>query len=151
MGSIAIFDFDGTLTKSLWRKKFHTAGKFDEFHDLVESDFRNEKIFDKFLDALSDEKCIVKILTARPTKHIQSMIDWIREEMKDHADISCEKTSILCRGDDDHRPSREIKKENIKKLIAGVDKSIITIYEDRQDCVDMYLSLGLNAIKVEEE
>lgn len=148
---LIIFDFDGTLTASLWRKKFYLSKDYDKFHEMVEDDLVNEDIFNVFISALVEDDTKVIISTARPRKHIRSMTNWISIEA-DFLESKLSSINIFCRGDSDIRPSMEVKKANIKKLLEryGDDYDFITVYEDRQDCCDMYKEFDMNVIKVEE-
>lgn len=148
---LTIFDFDGTLTASLWRKQLYLDGKYDDFHEAVSDDIANEKIFDLFASALAEDDHDVVISTARPRKHIKSMTDWIREEGS-FLKSKFSSIHIYCRSDSDIRPSTEVKKDNLESLLRrrGDDYDSIIIYEDREDCCQMYSEFDVIVEKVEE-
>jgi hypothetical protein len=140
--SYIILDIDNTIANDAWRipkidwehddpfqryHRYHSLSPFDEAgnHDLFE-------------DTLHD----IIILTARPVHYYAQTEEWL---LRNGVDFSV----LLMRDTGDHCHSRELKCRQLRSLetMIGVEpKDIICAYDDRQDVVDMYRALGVNAV-----
>lgn len=138
-----IFDIDNTLADCSHRLHFITGDKkdWDAFYAACIDDKPIEDVC-----RVCREICFgrsVIFLTGRPEKYRQCTFDWIKENdlPLDDRDV------LLMRKDGDHRPEYEIKREIYEQKIKDNYK-VIGVFEDRQQCVDMWRSLGLTVFQV---
>lgn len=82
-------------------------------------------------------------LTGRPEKIRKGTKEWLYLN-----DMPVGKEDLLLmRPDGDHRPDYEVKREIYEREIK--DKyDILGVFEDRQQCVDMWRSVGLTCFQV---
>lgn len=135
-----IFDIDGTLADCQHRIHYisGTNKNWNLFYENCSDDIVIKQVsylIDKF-------KCDFKIilLTGRPESNMKLTLDWL-----DKNNIYFDE--LVMRKNNDFRKSPEFKKENIFDLInEGYD--IFCAFEDRQDCVEMYKSIGVFVFSV---
>lgn len=81
-------------------------------------------------------------LTGRPEKYRDMTTEWLG---KNDLDFHCY-SHLFMRPDGDHRPDYVIKREIYEREIK--DKyDVIGVFEDRQQCVDMWRALGLTCFQ----
>lgn len=134
----AIFDLDNCLADDAWRVetiKHECADvfeKYDSYHCLA--------IMDKLanankLYAHANDKII--ILTARPECYRAMTEKWLLKHWVKY-------TMLLMRPNDSHEHSAVLKLKLIKE--HGINpEEISCAYDDRQDVIDAYKSIGINA------
>lgn len=151
---IVIFDLDGCLFDDSWRLHLIESqlefaissddARFDAYHAQAAHDVVNE-VGKKHLDDALANGMYICFVTARPIRYQRETIDQI--------------TSALClrmgydfalymRPTGDHRSAPEIKLEVASGLLAEValkGVGIVGAFDDRQDVIDAYLSLGIPA------
>jgi hypothetical protein len=138
--TIRILDLDNCVSDDEWRipqidwnapnglkryHKYHTLSVHDEVgnRDLLET---SESIF---------------IFTARANIYRGITIDWL-----DRKRINAK--MLLMRSDHDERGSVDVKRAMLELLLVGARiplEHITSAFDDRQDVVDMYKSLGIKA------
>lgn len=151
-----IFDIDGTIADCSHRLHFiqPPAGLIHFKKD--ETDWKPD--WDAFYDACAEDKPIIPVIdlcnivgclanrdiifiTGRPERMKNPTLTWI---MKRTALKYC---SIYMRKDGDHRPDWQVKREIYETQIK--DKyDVIGVFEDRDQCVQMWRELGLQCYQV---
>ncbi len=151
-----IFDIDGTLASCAPRLHFITPPAGTIHFNMNEVDW--EPDWDSFFDACKDDAPIENVcrvcrevcmyytaifLTGRPEKCRQNTLDWLKNNDLPIADMDI----LFMREDGDRRPDYLIKREIYEREIK--DKyEVVGVFEDRQQCVDMWRSLGLTCFQV---
>jgi len=137
MTKITILDLDNTISNDEWRISqidWSTSDpklRYHRYHQLSHADKAGNH--DLFVN-----KSVV-IFTARPEKYRDITIEWLAANAIDAA-------MVLMRCEGDHRPSKELKLAMFKHLRGFYSMAEIEgAYDDREDVVQMYRSLGLNA------
>lgn len=135
----AIFDLDGTISDDRWRRHkvrwdkenpdarylaYHRAGPDDEpinLH-LVREEFEKDRV--------------IIFLTARPQWCWATTEAWLKKHLPDIP------FQLFMRGENDHRPSTELKLAKFKSWAKRVDIAIA--YEDREDVAEVLRAEGFN-------
>jgi hypothetical protein len=130
-------DIDHTISDAAWRD--HLLGRWDVYYDEGLKDepiaFALELIKMAHLCGKEIVACTARPETARPVT--------VRWMVAHGVPID----AILMRGEQDHRPSVEVKRDLITTTFP--DPSVIAwVMEDRDDCVAMYKQLGLNVLQI---
>lgn len=139
-----IFDIDETLSDCSHRLHFITGDNkdWDSFYATCVDD---TPIYDvvallRALDAL-DIKII--FVTGRLEQCRFDTENWLQK----YTGVWAGRNNMFMRKDGDHRPDYQVKREIYERKIK--DKyEILGIFEDRQQCVDMWRSLGLTCFQV---
>lgn len=137
-GLIFIFDMDGTLTRPGKRLE-HIRGKkknWKLFYEEMLEDKPNAPIVHVCL-TLIRSGCDVRIVTGRPEQYREKTVEWLRR-------VGIEDREIYMRRRGDVRFDYVVKAE----LIAPIAHRVVVIFEDRQQVVDAYRSLGLTVCQV---
>lgn len=151
-----IFDIDGTLADCTHRLHFLKPPAGTIHFNLDEVDWKPD--WNAFHAACVDDKPIEDVcrvcrsvsydttcifLTGRPEKCRQHTFDWLKDN-----DLPLnDRDILLMRKDGDHRPDYEVKREIYEQEIKD-QYNIVGVFEDRQQCVDMWRSLGLTCFQV---
>jgi hypothetical protein len=136
-GKIVLVDLDHTLSDAFWRDPL--LGRWEEYHAAGIQD-KPIAFVKEIVDMANGSGREVVAVTARPEWNRQMTMRWMIQY-----DIPID--VILMRGDDDHRPSTEVKKGLVTE--AFPDLSVIEfVLEDRDDMVAMYKQMGLNVLQV---
>lgn len=135
-----ILDLDNCIADDAWRiprinwqKSVHT-GRYDDYHSLSGFDEIGNT------DLLATQNKIV-IFTARPVAYHALTVEWLRRKGVDWK-------ALIMRNNNDHRPSVDLKRQQLKWLIELYDvpkDSIVAAYDDREDVVAMYREEGIAA------
>ena len=137
-----VFDVDGVLSNNTGR-----------VHLLHQDDKTRDECWQEFLDASAqddiyeDTAALLKVLylfgyevllvTGRAKQYHYLLDEWLEKyNIKQYI------SEIYERADGDHRKDYIIKKEIYNKYLLNTYK-IFGIYEDNDDCVEMWRSLGL--------
>lgn len=137
-----IFDIDGTLADCSHRLHHITGSKkdYDAFYAACKDD---ESITDVCMIAWKLDSYHIIYLTGRPEKYRDMTTEWL---VKNDLDFHCY-PHLVMRANGDHRPDYVIKQEIYEREIK--DKyDVIGVFEDRQQCVDMWRKLGLTCFQV---
>lgn len=135
-----IFDIDGTLADCSHRLHHITGSKKD---------------YDAFYAACTDDDLIINVAELCLNLSINSRVIYITgrpERIRGETNRWIIKNRLPCplvymRRDGDHRPDYVIKQEIYEREIK--DKyDVIGVFEDRQQCVDMWRKLGLTCFQV---
>lgn len=130
-----IFDIDGTLADCEHRMHF-ISGKeknWKLFYDNCSNDTLISQV-SILIDKFKNEYKII-LLTGRPESNLDLTVKWL-----DKYNIYFDE--LIMRKNNDFRKSPEFKKENILNL-RSEGYNIFAAFEDRMDCVEMYLNLGV--------
>lgn len=142
-----IFDIDGTLADCSHRLHYITGDttNWDAFYAACFGDAVIKNVAEVF-KALGDyEDNVLILLTGRSNRVYEETSDWIWV----HFELSSYNgdVELFMREDTDHRPDWQVKREIYEREIK--DKyNVIGVFEDRQQCVDMWRSLGLTCFQV---
>lgn len=140
---VYVFDLDGTLSKhdptgrvrfllqtpKDW-KAFHAAAEIEMINDLPRLD-----TIQMCNDLMERNDCV--IITGRNEKYRDTTVRWC---IKHHINY----THLLMRGLEDMRQDATIK----RKMCAPFLNEIVCVFEDRDQCVNMYRNLGLTCCQV---
>lgn len=134
---VVIYDLDSCVSDDRWR--LHLLPDYDTYHFFCPNDIPvNKEIWPKNLDEFSPI-----IITARPEKFRAHTEKWLKE----HGFLYVE---MYMRDNDDLRSSPDLKRSAVKKLLDEYyDPKILMAYDDRDDVLAMYKTLGINTRKVE--
>ncbi len=136
-----ILDLDNCIADDAWRiprinwQKSVQNGRYDDYHSLSGFDEIGNT------DLLATPHKIV-IFTARPVQYHALTVEWLRRRGVDWK-------ALIMRNNNDHRPSVELKRQQLKWLIDlyDVEKgSIMGAFDDREDVVKMYIEEGIPAV-----
>lgn len=134
---VVIYDLDSCVSDDRWR--LHLLPDYDTYHFFCPNDLpANKEIWPKNLDEFTPI-----IITARPEKFRAHTEAWLRQNGFLYVEL-------YMRDNDDMRTSPELKKSAVAKVQKDYLKCVIQMaYDDRQDVLDMYESLGIPTTKVE--
>lgn len=156
--SAYIFDIDNTLADCSHRLHFlkEPAGlvhfekgetdwkpDWDSFHAACVDDTPIKDVIDML--GLIHNRTLYQIIfvTGRPEKSRSDTANWLMY----HTGIEATRANLFMRPDGDHREDKDLKREIYEQKIK--DKyEIRGVFEDRQQCVDMWRSLGLTCFQV---
>jgi hypothetical protein len=138
--STIILDLDNCISDDGWRIRHidwsqeGPADRYRKYHEL--SGFDSYENRDLYVNTKHD----LVVLTARPDCYRAVTMEWLHR-----AGISPK--ALMMRIQGDHRPSSELKKNQVMTMMAlGMTPGDVECaYDDRQDVVDMYFSLGIMA------
>lgn len=137
-----VFDLDNTIADDGWRiNKIEPAvvdifWRYHNYHSLSGFDeVGNRKLI------LNAPEVAQIIFTSRPVSYRTLTEEWLRRN-------GIQFKHLVMRGNDDHRSSVEVKRDQLKIVAKYFDlrpSDIIAAYDDRQDVVDMFRSFGILA------
>jgi len=135
-----IVDLDGTLADCNHRLHFIEQPKKDwnSFFNNCGEDSVIEPV--RELINMLKEKYMIIILTARPNSIREHTTKWLE-------DNNIEYDALFMRGKNDYRKSPVVKSSLIEEMKCH-DYIPIYAIEDRDDCIDMFNSLGIFTLKV---
>lgn len=136
-----IFDIDGTLANSKERAEKFLSGDvkdWDSFYDDCENDDAIQPTCG--LCSLLNGSYRIIYLTGRPEKTRMQTAKWLVKNNLPNG-------LVYMRRNEDHRPDYEFKKEIYEKEIAPYN-NVVAVFEDRQQCVDMWRELGITCYQV---
>jgi len=133
-----LFDLEGTLTRSLWRQHFAKINQWYDYHKRMIEDRPNYDVIAN-LDGLKDNFTIV-ILTGMEEEWRKLALEWmdLNDIYYDH---------LYMRPTGDKTTTVDFKRGVIEGI--GPDKFSVA-FDDQQRNVDMFIRLGIPAIKVVE-
>ncbi len=138
-----IFDIDGTLADCSHRLGLINGNikYWEEFYGACKDDQPIADVCSLAIDFIHYMKRDIIFLTGRPERVRRQTNEWLVDKL---GAAGC---SLYMRKDGDHRPDYEVKREIYEQKIK--DKyQILGVFEDRQQCVDMWRSLGLTCFQV---
>jgi hypothetical protein len=141
---VRILDLDNTIANDAWRipsinwQKSNPEERYLDYHQLAAFDEPgNRHLFSRLdLD--------IVIFTARPVTYHALTEQWLRVQ-------GVPFKHLLMRNVGDHRPSRQLKMQQLNWLLSVYDvpfNLILDAYDDRQDVVDAFASAGILAHRV---
>jgi hypothetical protein len=135
-----IIDLDGTLADCNHRLHFIAQPKKDwkSFFNHCNEDSVIEPV--RELINMLKTKYMIIILTARPDISKEATLKWLD-------DNNIEYDAIFMRGKNDYRKSPVVKSDLIEEMKCH-DYIPVYAIEDRDDCIDMFNSLGIFTLKV---
>lgn len=150
-----IFDIDGTLADCTHRLHYIRNGietedgnifrahgwepDWDSFYAACVRDKPIEEVI-RVCRAISDFGKTLIFVTGRPTTIAEQTTDWLNKNVVHRGLLYMRKAG-------DHRADYEVKREIYEREIKDKYK-ILGVFEDRQQCVDMWRSLGLTCFQV---
>lgn len=140
-----IFDVDGTIADCSHRLHFIDGSlgvkDWDAFYDACKEDEPITNVM-RVLITLENSYEII-FITGRPERVQDITCDWLDFHML------LRPYQIFMRKDGDHRPDYQVKREIYETQIK--DKyDVIGVFEDRDQCVQMWRDLGLQCYQVNE-
>lgn len=136
MRKIQLVDLDGCISDDRWRRELirEEGDPFDRFHAYHLGLHRDAAVNLHEIDPDLD----VVVVTARPCLYAEMTLDWLREV------AGIQPRYILHRNNHDHRPSVEVKREQVGWLFSynlnyNVNpEDIAAAIDDREDIINMY-------------
>lgn len=135
-----ILDIDNCIADDEWRiphvdwKRTDPMARYRKYHELSPWDVvRNMVLY------YHEPECLV--LTARPVLYRIATEEWLRR-------AGVRALHLVMRNNDDHRPSLDVKRQQVRWLVEHYDVKLDSIriaYDDRPEIVAMYQSLGIPA------
>lgn len=151
---IAIFDLDGCLFDDEHRlplidMSLEGDARYEKYHagqhvDLVLEDG------DDLIKKAAAQNLMAVFLTARPIKHQTQTLNKLNRHF---GQLLGGRILLYMRPDGDVRSSVEFKRSVVREIIARAKdecREVIVAFDDRQDVVDMYLSEGVPAWKLDK-
>lgn len=146
-----IFDIDGTIADSSHRLRFleEVPKDWDAFFNPKNLEMDRTLTFGiRALNLHREANDRIMFSTGRPERTRMATYMWLRSALglsiRDHYD-----PIIAMRADGDRRPSYEVKRDNLHKMLAlGIKPEVA--YEDRADDAAMYREEGLFVFQVAE-
>lgn len=129
-----ILDIDNCISNDEWRIgciewDAHGFARYHRYHSLAPWDeCMQSRLF-------RGKDCAV--ITARPEFYRHITFEWLRR-----AGVTI--LHLLMRGNEDHRPSVEVKRDRLQPLLRW-KKEIEAAYDDNPAIVEMYRAHGINA------
>ena len=148
MKNFIIFDIDGTLADISQRLHFIQGEKKDweSFYGAMDKD---QPIYEMALllrvllfTTLTDTEYEVVFVTGRPEKYREKTMKWLSNISR----IENLNERLFMRKDGDHRQDYVVKREIVEKLKER--GPIRMAFEDRDQVVQMYRSLGIRCLQV---
>lgn len=141
--SAVIFDIDGTISDSAHRGKYAREKNWAEFFRLMPTDEPKHDIVELLLMYYNDDYKIL-LVTGRGEEHREATLEWLGRH-----GISNYVHELYMRPLKDFRPDHEIKKEIYINRLEPEYK-VRAVFEDRSSVVQMWRSLGLTCLQVDE-
>lgn len=148
-----IFDIDGTIADCCVRLKYiyndvaslemKENPEWDKFHAAAIEDTPIEPTI-KVLQSLIDSGYTILFVTGRPETSNIETVKWLGNYIDDLWDSGHQ---LYMRKRFDRRQDAVIKKE-IYELAIKDKYNVLGVFEDRQQCVDMWRELGLICYQV---
>ncbi len=143
MRRCVLVDIDHCLSNAFPRDGMIGNNTWDEYH---EASLRDEPLHDvvMFINTLYASGFHIIGLTARPGKWRQLTNDWLLKH-------GVQLTELLMRGDEEFRPSREMKIALAISFFATKEKvkeSVAFVLDDREDVCAAFKALGITALQV---
>lgn len=144
-----IFDIDGTLADCSHRLHLLPRGgggggiiqSWDAFYAACKDDKPIENVV-HICRTLQAHAIPVLLLTGRPHKAGKDTLLWLADNQ-----LWTAPSDLYMRADGDHRPDYIVKREIYEREIK--DKyDIIAVFEDRDQCVQMWRGLGMTCLQV---
>lgn len=141
-----IFDLDNCLSDDGWRiekidwTKTNPAERYAAYHFACSSDTaRNVDVFNTYAQTHK-----VLFFTARPESVREDTRQWIEHELG----VNC--PSISMRGNNDHRPSVDLKRHMLQEFVAmgGAKEDIVGAFDDHEGVLQMYAEEGVDACRL---
>lgn len=143
-----VCDIDNCLSNDEWRIPliaWHLpieGGRYDTYHAMCGSDTVNLRL-SPLLGKAQSQGCRIAYFTARPQSVRGKTLDWLKRH-----NCFAEDSLLFMRGNDDHRPSRQLKEAMLDSLldpnhswVEDGDEAVVAMaYDDRVDVVAMYAS-----------
>jgi len=139
---IIAVDIDHTLRLSHWRDEHiewaKESGEWDTYHSLGIQDKPATQIIELVV-AMHRAGHEIYVVTAIPRKWLRPVFSWLHKH-----GIKVEHDHLLMRplGDDQFRPSPELKQE----LVAHLDVDLFI--DDREDVCSSFASIGVTTLQV---
>ncbi len=138
-----IFDLDNCLSDDSWRidkidwSHFAPDKRYAAYHDNCLGDAAANVEVLKFMT----QQARPVFFTARPASVREKTLQWIQRELQ------AKTPWLFMRGNDDHRPSVDLKRIMLKEFIEmGVPKEdIVAAYDDHLGVLEMYREEGIAA------
>lgn len=138
-----IFDIDGTISDSAHRVKYAAEKDWKTFFKLMPLDNPKLEIVEILVMYHASDYDIL-LVTGRGEEHREATVAWLGK----HGILSLVR-QIYMRPLKDFRADTEIKKEIYYSQIEPHYK-VSSIFEDRSSVVNMWRSLGLTCLQVDE-
>lgn len=139
--SVIILDLDNCIADDSWRIPYinwqaeDPINRYHDYHSLSGFDIAHNH------DLYIGNKNDIVIFTARPIMYRALTEEWLKRHGIGHA-------LLMMRDMEDHRPSTELKFQQLMALFNNTDLKagdIVGAYDDRPDVVEMYQKFGIPA------
>ena len=140
---IIIFDLDGCVFDDSHRKSFALERQWDEYHSRLDKDTLNPHAVGRIRNAI-DADLMIFFVTGRTDNHFFQTRAKLHRELgiAEHREYE-----LIMRPYGNTEPAPQFKRAvalDILKKIEGVTK-IVAAFDDRQDIIDAYNSLGIDS------
>jgi hypothetical protein len=141
---VFIFDLEGVLCDNTHRLDFIKSGDWEAYHNACGGDKPYPEMVD-FLRQMWGMPSDAVVSTARNERYIQETEEWLRVHglpiykcyMRDRLDTF-----------QGARKEVEVKRDNLHFIQADYPTATLIAFEDRDDCVDMYRTAGIQCWQV---
>lgn len=140
---IIIFDLDGCVFDDSHRRSFALERQWDEYHSRLDKDTLNPHAVGRIRNAI-DADLMIFFVTGRSDNHFFQTRAKLHRELgiAEHREYE-----LIMRPYGNTEPAPQFKRAvalDILKKIEGVTK-IVAAFDDRQDIIDAYNSLGIDS------
>ena len=140
MKGIIVTDLEGTLSDSAHRqhliKPEMTQEDWHEWNIRLSNDRLNYRMVTILCHLQADYNIV--LLSSKPGKYAEEVDRWLRK-------LPINFLAILLRADGDHRPSPEVKEDQL--LVINPNR-VYMAFDDRKDVCDMYRKYSIHTLQV---
>lgn len=149
---IYIVDIDGTIADLTHRLHFIQGDKkdWDSFHAACMYDKPIKDVLDVVISLENLINCELKFVTGRPESSRKDTQKWLAKAWELEYDSEEWEEDLFMRKDGDFRPDYVIKKEIYDSFSDEMKGNIRGVFEDREQVVKMWRSLGLTCFQVKD-
>jgi len=131
MSNVYVFDFDGTITQSLWRNHHRQERDYSTFDSLLAYDEPNNDVVG-FIKMLQSTGQIIIVSTAKYESRRAMVTKWLLENK-----ISPRYIYMRDAGDSE-TASATVKYKNLQRILLTFSPTEIICIEDDAKCIEMY-------------
>lgn len=149
---IYIVDIDGTIADLTHRLHFIQGDKkdWDSFHAACDKDEPIKDVLDT-IHMLENGGAWLVFVTGRPESVRDETYDWLIKQWNcEELGHEAFEKDLFMRKDGDFRPDYVIKKEIYDSFSDEMKGNIRGVFEDREQVVKMWRSLGLTCFQVKD-
>lgn len=136
---VTIIDIDGTIADETHRNHLAVNKDWDTYFSLIPQDKPLYENWSKVTLSCSKTNSRKIFLTGRPERTRKDTEDWLNLHYRLGHE---EELIVIMRPDNNRKPAHEFKRSVMEKVFKPHNTPVKMVFEDNQQNVDMFLSLG---------